>query len=79
MNKEKIKQFESQCWEDDGLPSQWFAYMKFAELVWNEAYRKGLDDGWTDAMGKDSGCPCGADGGTSCGDPNCLMITGEKE
>jgi hypothetical protein len=53
--------------------------MKFAELVWNAAYRQGIDDGWTDAMEKDSACPCGADGGTSCGDPSCMMITGENE
>jgi len=22
-------------------------------------------------------CPCGHDGGTSCGDPNCCLLTGE--
>ena len=48
MNKEKINQFESQCWEERKYGPHWFDYMKFAELVWNEAYRKGVDDGWTD-------------------------------
>jgi hypothetical protein len=26
---------------------------------------------------EDDGCPCGEDGGTSCGDPNCSLLTGE--
>lgn len=28
-----------------------------------------------DAGEDDSACPCGADGGTSCGDPNCEMLS----
>lgn len=27
-----------------------------------------------DANEDESACPCGADGGTSCGDPNCEML-----
>jgi hypothetical protein len=26
---------------------------------------------------EDEGCPCGEDGGTSCGDPNCGLLTNE--
>ncbi len=27
---------------------------------------------------EDSVCPCGADGGTSCGSPSCYLLTGEQ-
>ncbi len=76
MNKDLIKKFEGQCWDLSKI-DPYFDYMKFATLVWNEAYRQGIHDGWSDSMQDpyldESDCPCGEDGGTSCGATNCLM------
>jgi len=29
-------------------------------------------------LASDQACPCGEDGGTSCGSPNCYQLTGEN-
>lgn len=58
---ERIKQLKRQAEAyvdsvDDGLGIEHYRELvdqKFAKLVWDEAYRKGLDDGWTDAMNKE--------------------------
>ncbi len=33
---DRIKEFESQCWEDVAFGPPWFNYKKFAKLVINE-------------------------------------------
>lgn len=38
--------------------------------IWNEDYSD--ED-------KDQECPCGNDGGTSCGSPNCYLLTGDND
>jgi len=61
MNIERIKELKQQATNevdsvDAGLGIEHyreFVDLKFAKLVWDEAYRKGLDDGWTDAMNRE--------------------------
>lgn len=86
MNEEEISKLIPKPWTFPYPDREMYSreqLLHFGNLIWNEAYRQGIHDGWSDAMTipylDEPDCPCGGDGGTSCGDPNCLMITGDKE
>lgn len=58
MNQERIRELLVQCQQEsiDGPEyPRWTDQQKFAELVWEEAYQQGFDDGAEQTILKERG------------------------
>lgn len=83
----KIKELAIEARLFTGWPIGECEYQKFAELIISECVNQCFTDDGSKILKHfdipeedeelDEGCPCGYDGGTSCGSPNCYLLTGK--